>query len=164
MIVERISLGQRGVILATVVIGLVLSLMPMSLGMAAWRPDWQLLVLFYWLLALPHRVNIGMAFILGAMVDVLLGTTLGIHAAAYSLVAYPVVRHYQRLRHFSLLQQSCLIGVLVGLARATTFIIEHYLNNATLLSNYFWPVLSSAFVWPWLYLLLRKIRHRFHIR
>ncbi|MCO4321413.1 rod shape-determining protein MreD [Aliidiomarina quisquiliarum] len=163
MMIEHSSWTQRGLILATFVLGLVLALMPMSLGLAAWRPDWQILVLFYWLMAFPHRVSIGTAFILGIAVDVLLGTTFGIHAAAYSLVAYPVARHYQRIRHFSLLQQAALMGFLVAAERTLAFTVEHYLNNATLLSSYYWPVLSSALVWPWLYLLLRKIRRRFHL-
>lgn len=163
MIIERSSWTQRAVILATLLLGLILALMPMSLGLAAWRPDWQLLVLLYWLMALPHRVNIGTAFLLGIVVDVLLGTTFGIHAAAYAIVAYPVVRHYQRLRHFSLLQQAALMGLLVAIERGLAFAVEHYLNNAALLSNYYWPVLSSAIVWPWLFLVLRKIRRRFRM-
>lgn len=163
MIIKQSSWTQRGVILATFVLGLVLALMPMSLGLAAWRPDWQLLVLFYWLMAFPHRVNIGTAFLLGIAVDVLLGTTFGIHAAAYSIVAYPIVRHYQRIRHFSLLQQAMLMGFLVALERGLAFAVEHYLNNASILSNYYWPALSSAVVWPWLYLLLRKTRRRFNM-
>lgn len=163
MMIEHSSWTQRGLILATFVLGLVLALMPMSLGLAAWRPDWQILVLFYWLMAFPHRVSIGTAFILGIAVDVLLGTTFGIHAAAYSLVAYPVARHYQRIRHFSLLQQAALMGFLVAAERTLAFAVEHYLNNAALLGNYYWPALSSALVWPWLYLLLRKIRRRFNL-
>ncbi len=163
MIIERSSWTQRAVILATLVLGLVLALMPMSLGLAAWRPDWQLLVLLYWLMALPHRVSIGIAFLLGIAVDVLLGTTFGIHAAAYTIVAYPLARHYQRIRHFSLLQQAALVGLLVAIERALAFAVEHYLNNASLMSNYYWPVLSSAIVWPWLFLLLRKIRRRFRM-
>src|SRR5690554_152835 len=163
MIIERSSWTQRAAILATLLLGLVLALMPMSLGLAAWRPDWQLLVLLYWLMALPHRVNIGTAFLLGIVVDVLLGTTFGIHGASYAIVAYPVVRHYQRLRHFSLLQQAALMGLLVAIERGLAFAVEHYLNNAALLSNYYWPVLSSAIVWPWLFLVLRKIRRRFRM-
>lgn len=163
MINARSSWTQKSIILVTLVIGLVLSLMPMSLGLAAWRPDWQLLVLLYWLMALPHRVNIGIAFLLGIAVDVLLGSTFGIHAATYAIVAYPVVRHYQRLRHFSLLQQAAIVGMLVAVERGLSFAVEHYLNNAALLSNYYWPVLSSALVWPWLFLVLRKTRRRFNM-
>lgn len=158
MINRPSGLSQRIAIFVTFLMGLVLTLMPMSLGLASWRPDWQILVLMYWLIALPHRVSIGIAFILGLVVDVLLGTSLGIHAASYSIIAFPLARHYQRIRHFSLLQQALLMGFLVGLERAIAFGIEYYLNNATLMSNYFWPALSSAVMWPWLFLLLRKLR------
>ena len=163
MIEKTSSLTQKFVIFATFVIGLTLAAMPMSLFLAAWRPDWALLVLLYWAIALPHRVSIGIAFILGICVDILIGSTMGIHAGAYALVTYSAARHYQRIRNFSLLQQSLLMAALVGIERVIVFLLEYYLNDATFLGQYFWPVLSSAILWPWLFLILRKVRRRFRM-
>ncbi|MCC5855845.1 MAG: rod shape-determining protein MreD [Idiomarina sp.] len=157
------SLTQRLVICATLIIGLVLAMMPMSVGVAVWRPDWPLLILIYWIIALPHRISIGIAFLLGVAVDILLGSTFGIHAGAYALVAYTAARHYQRVRNFSLLHQALLVMVLVLVERSLVYIIEYYLHNAPLMYRYFWPALSSALVWPWLFLILRKIRRRFQM-
>ncbi len=56
---------------------LVLAVVPLPAMVKLFRPDWPLLVLFYWALALPFRVSIGTAFVVGFLLDVLVGTVLG---------------------------------------------------------------------------------------
>ncbi|RUO33560.1 rod shape-determining protein MreD [Aliidiomarina sanyensis] len=155
---------QRSVILGTVILSLIFAVMPITLTLAAWRPEWPLLAIIYWIIALPHRVNIGYAFLVGLAVDILLGSTLGFHAAAYAVVVYPAARHYPRIRNFSLSQQAILVLLLVLLARAIVFVLEHYLNNAPFMPHYFWPALSSALFWPWVFLIFRKIRRHFQMK
>ena len=162
MLTRRIM--QRSIILITIVLSLIFAVMPISIQVAAWRPEWPLLVVIYWIIALPHRVNIGYAAAVGLAVDILLGSTLGFHAAAYALVAYPAAQYYKRIRNFSLSQQALLVMVLVFLGRAIVYLFEHYLNNAPLMLHYFWPALSSAIFWSWVFLVLRKIRRSFQLR
>jgi len=164
MIDAASSFTQRGVIFLTLVIALTLALIPMSVGLAPWRPDWPLMIMLYWVLALPHRVSIGITFLFGVAVDILLGSTFGIHAGVYALVAYFIARHYQRIRNFSLVHQALLIGFLIAIERSLVFLLEYYLNDAQLAPTYFWPVISSAVMWPWLFLILRKIRRRFAMK
>ncbi|RUO26669.1 rod shape-determining protein MreD [Aliidiomarina minuta] len=155
--------AQRVTIFMALLLGLVLSVIPMSSGLSAWRPEWALMILLYWVLALPHRLNIGSCFVVGIAMDILMGSTLGIHAAAYALVGYVVARHYQRVRNFSLSQQAFFILVLAVVERSVVYLIEYYLNNAALQLHYFLPAISTAIMWPWLFLLLRKYRRRFGV-
>ncbi len=52
-------------ILLTLLIAVMASIMPLPLSVDAFRPDWVLIVLIYWCMALPGRVNIITAWIMG---------------------------------------------------------------------------------------------------
>ena len=159
----KATLGQRMVVYLTLLAGLILAVMPMSIGLQAWRPEWALIITLYWVIALPHRVNIGTCFVMGLATDILLGSTLGIHAAACSFTAYVFAAHYNRIRNFTLSQQALLVLLMVMVERSVVYLVEYYVNNAVMPRSYFFPALSSAIVWPWLFLLLRKIRRRFGV-
>lgn len=159
----RFLFGQRLAIILALLVGLVLSVMPMSTGLQPWRPEWALLILLYWVMALPHRVNIGTCFVIGLAMDILLGSNLGIHAAAFSFVGYVFANHYKRIRHFSLSQQALFVLLMVMVERSIVYLVEYYVNNASMQSTYFLPAISSAIMWPWLFLLLRKVRRRFGV-
>lgn len=159
----RFLFGQRLVIILALLVGLILSVMPMSTGLQPWRPEWALLILLYWVIALPHRVNIGTCFVIGLAMDILLGSNLGVHAAAFSFVGYVFANHYKRIRHFSLSQQALFVLLLVMVERSIVYLVEYYVNNASMPSTYFLPAVSSAIMWPWLFLLLRKVRRRFGV-
>ena len=56
---------QWATILCFFVVALVMELAPWPAGFQAFKPSWLILVLLYWTLALPDRVSIGWAFLLG---------------------------------------------------------------------------------------------------
>jgi len=150
-------------ILFTLLLSLMLSIMPMPITVDAFRPDWVLIVTIYWSMALPNKVNIYTAWILGFILDVLLGSVLGVHAAAMTVVIYISAANYQKIRNFSLWQQALIVGVLVALYNLLNFWMEHFLTNVPFLISYLYPVLTALIVWPWAFLLLRKIRRHFTI-
>lgn len=142
---------------------LVLMVMPMPGSFDIFRPDWVTLVLLYWVLALPHRVNIGTALVLGVLSDILLGSVLGVHALGMVVVTYFAARHFQRFRNFSLPQQAILIAFLILLKRMLVFQANVFIHDAEFTASYFWPALTSALFWLWLFPLLRKIRRQFGV-
>ena len=78
------------VIALTFVVAMVLAIVhlpdsvPVELGYL--RPEWVVLVLIYWVIALPRRVGILVAWSVGLIVDVLLGSLLGQHGIAFIIV------------------------------------------------------------------------------
>src|SRR5689334_20324828 len=100
-------------ILISLLIALMLMLLPMPAWAAWMRPVWVLMVLIYWTIAVPYRVNTGIAFVMGLLIDLLTGTLLGEHALALTVVIYFVARLHMRLRMYPLIQQSMSIFIFV---------------------------------------------------
>ncbi|NCP66012.1 MAG: rod shape-determining protein MreD [Paraglaciecola sp.] len=147
----------------SIICALVLQIMPMPGFVDLYRPDWVLLVLSYWTLALPHRVNVGLAFIVGLTLDILLGTSLGEHSFAMCLSIYVLAANYQRLRNYSVWQQAMVMGIMSAFYNLILFWLQHMLTDVYFLFTYMWPVLSSMLLWPWLFWLLRKLRRQLRI-
>ncbi len=148
----------------TLLIALILSIMPLPLELKAFRPDWLALVIIYWTMALPHKVNIGVAWILGFVLDILLGTVLGVHALAMSLIIYITGSNFQKLRNFSLLQQAAIIFVFLVLYHFVIFWANRFLIKVDFSIEYLYPALTSSLFWLWLFPVLRGYRRRFKIR
>nr|WP_232367644.1 rod shape-determining protein MreD [Alteromonas pelagimontana] len=137
--------------------------MPLPIQVDVYRPDWVLIVLAYWTMALPNRVNVGVAFITGLAMDILLGTALGIHSFALSVSVYVLAANYQRLRNYSVWQQAVIIGLLSSLYHLVLFWLQHLLTDIPFQFGYLWPVITSMLLWPWMFWLLRKARRQLRI-
>jgi len=158
------TIASRLIILLTFLVALMASIMPLPLSVDAFRPDWVLVVLLYWCLALPSRVNVISAWVLGFLLDVLLGSTLGVHAGAMAIAVYIVAGNFQKIRNFSVWQQALIVGVLSALYHLIVFWLQRFLTDAVFLPSYLYPVFTTIILWPWAFLLLRKIRRNFRIK
>lgn len=153
------------VILLSLLIGYLLAIVPFPDWAVNYRPQWVVMVLIYWVMALPYRVGIGSAWLAGLLMDVLQGTLLGLNAMSFAIVAYLTLSLHQRLRMFSYLQQSGLILALTGLH----MILVYWIRVATDQSQatgllFLLGALSSALVWPWMFVMLRWMRRAFEVR
>jgi len=152
------------IILLTLLVALMASIMPLPLSVDAFRPDWVLIVLIYWCMALPARVNIVTAWIMGFLLDVLLGSVLGVYAAAMAISVYIVAENFQKIRNFSIWQQALITGVLAALYHLVVFWLQRFLIDVTFLTSYLYPVITTIVLWPWVFYLLRKVRRHFSIK
>ena len=92
--------GGGLIIFATFIISLVLSQIPMP-DMLTWaRPEWVVMALIYWVMALPHRIGVGSGFLLGLAHDLVRGSVLGLGALALTIIAFLVLLLYKRMRMF----------------------------------------------------------------
>ena len=151
------------VIWITLIVSLMLTIMPLPIGVDEFRPNWALLVLIYWSLALPNRVNILIAWFIGFIIDVLLGSVLGINAFASALIVYVSVNNFQKIRNFSLWQQSLIVSVFIALYHLTIFWVQRFVFDVDFSFVYLKPVITSALIWPVIFLLLRKARRHFQV-
>jgi rod shape-determining protein MreD len=156
--------GRIGFIYLSLFVALILTVMPMPQLVKLARPDWVLLVLMYWTMALPQRISVGTAFFSGFIVDVLVGTVLGVNALAFSVVIFIVAQHHLKIRNFSIVQQSLLVGLLLALYQLLLFWLSHFLTGVYFMPQYLWPVVTGMLVWPWLFWLLRRYRRQLKIQ
>mgnify|MGYP000047101882 FL=1 len=158
-------LAHNGIIIIfTLLVALMASIMPMPFNIDAFRPDWILVVLLYWCLALPTRVNVITAWFMGFLLDVLLGSVLGLHAAAMALSVYIIAGNFQKIRNFSVWQQALIVGVVSALYHLLVFWFQRFLTDVVFLPSYLYPVFTTIVLWPWAFLLLRKVRRHFKIK
>jgi len=157
-------LARNGIVIIFILlVALMATIMPLPLSVDAFRPDWVLVALLYWCLALPSRVNVITAWVMGLLLDILLGSVLGVHAAAMALSVFIIAGNFQKIRNFSVWQQALIVGVVSALYHLLVFWFQRLLTDIVFLPSYLYPVLSTIILWPWAFLLLRKIRRHFKI-
>lgn len=149
------------IVAVTVVIALALTVVPLPGWAEPLRPFWVALAVFYWVIALPERFGVGLAWIVGLLLDAMTGTLLGAHALALTLVAFVAARMHLKLRMFPVWQQSLAVGLALCLYAFVLFWIGGLAGEMTRPTARFIPVLTSVILWPWIYGLLRAVRRRF---
>lgn len=150
-------------ILTSLFLAVVLALLPLPDWTTWYRPSWVVLVLIYWTINSPYRVNVGVAWVMGVLMDLLTGTLLGEHALAYTIVIYFVSRMYIRLRMYPLLQQGLSVFVFVLLYQFILYCIQGFIGELPNSHLYWLSSMTSMLLWPWLFVLLRDWRRWFRV-
>lgn len=154
----------RWMIGLTFLFAFILMILPLPNGFDRYMPDWLLLVLIYWTMALPTVVNVFTAFFAGVIADLLMGTLWGEQAFALILVTYLVVKFHQRIRVYPLTQQMGVIFLFVLFYKLVILTIQDFLGLLPHPFSLYWvSLLTSTLIWPWIFILLRDVRRRFHI-
>jgi rod shape-determining protein MreD len=157
--------ARRGgfVILSTLLAAMVLAIMPLPEWAVPFRPQWYTLVLIYWALALPERVGVGIAWLVGILVDVMTGTLLGQHALALSLITFVTIKTHQRVRLFPLWQQSVTVLLLLSLEKLLSLWVIGAVGQPAPPPSFWAPPLVGMLLWPWVFIILRDLRRRFAV-
>lgn len=156
---------RRGgsVITLTFVLALFLTVFPLANWAIDYRPEFVTLVLIYWCMALPRRVNIGIAWIMGLLVDVLTGGLLGEHALSMAIVAFVTTKLHKQIRVYPLWQQALTVCTLVALNQLIVVWVKGITGDSPQSWTYWAPSLTSAILWPWVFGILRAMRRRFRV-
>ena len=142
-------------IVVTVLIGLAINMLP--LGRIVWLPDMLMVLLAFWCLNQPQRIGLGIAFVLGLIMDVDRASLLGQHALAYTLLVYVTGWMSRRLLWFSSPVQALHLLPLFAVAHGIQVLLRVATGGVfpgleTLLAPGFetlrWPIVSVALLAP----------------
>lgn len=163
MATAKLSSAGLMVVPLSLVFAMALRILPLPHELFVFNPDWTLLFLIYWIIAIPDRVGVGTAWLTGLFVDALTGRMLGQHALAYSVIAYASLRLYRRLRLYPLPQQSLWILLFLLISQFLVLWSQNIKNVHVLNWVYWLPSFTGAFAWPVVLVTLRRIRRHFGI-
>ena len=155
--------GNR-IIALSLVVAMAFTILPMPDALSSYRPEWVALVLLYWIMALPHRIGINIAWIMGICLDVLKGALLGQHALALAVLAFMILSLSLRIRVYPFWQQSVMVGIILFVYHALLLWIYDMTGTIAFNWQYWAPVLLGALLWPWVFIILRDVRRRYHVR
>ena len=143
--------------------GFVLSALPLPETIIYWRPCWLAMLLIYWCMALPERVGILSAWLLGLLFDVQQSFILGQHALGFIFLAYVIIKNHKRMRVYPLLQQSLVVCLYLLIFQAIMLLVMLLSGTITYTWLYWVPAFTSMLIWPWLFIFMRDFRRRNNI-
>lgn len=156
--------ARQWLFVGSLLVSLFLLVLPLPDAMAPYKPYWPVLVLVYWTLEAPDRINLGLAFLVGLGADLLNGVLLGDQALRLTVVVFLVMRFRSRLRFFSMWQQVLVVLALLINNRVLQLVIGLFAGQPLPLPE-FWiaPFVGAAF-WPLVFLLLDGLNTRLRVR
>ena len=157
---SRVTASRRLPVIVTLLVGLMLTMMPLPGVVENARPDWLALLVIFWAMQLPRTWSIGSAWMIGIMLDVASGTVLGQHALALCVIAYITVRFHLLMRVFPLSQLTVTIFAMLALYQFLLFWVNGVAGINAPAASYWAPVISSTLLWPFLYTFLSGLRYR----
>ena len=139
---------------------LALAIIPLPSVLDVLRPDFLVLVVFFWSIESPRAGGLALAFFAGLALDVINGVVLGQHALALTLTAAWATHLRLRLRVFSILSQSLTIFALLTAYQFILFWVDGATGNpVTSFGRWLAPVVGGV-LWPLLAGTLSRLRER----
>jgi len=152
--------SRRLPVIITFIVGLMLTVMPLTDSVEPFRPDWLALVVIFWAMHLPRTWSVGSAWIIGIVLDVSYGTLLGQHALALCVIAFATVRFHLLMRVFPLSQLAATIFALLALYQFILFWVNGVAGVSAPTITYWAPVITGTLIWPFLFIFLSGVRYR----
>jgi rod shape-determining protein MreD len=144
-------------IVCSLIIAFLLNLFPW--GHWVGIPDIVALVLIFWSIHQPRKVGIGIAFMMGLLMDVHDATLLGENALSYTLLSYFAIMIHRRVLWFKIPAQMLHVLPLLMLMQTVQLVIRLLVSGDFPGWFYFSESVIAAALWPvvsWLLLVPQR--------
>jgi rod shape-determining protein MreD len=138
--------ASRAFIAFTILVAFVLNILPW--GRTYGVPDFLAIVLVFWNIHQPRKVGIGIAFLVGLLMDVHASALLGERALAYSLLSYGAMSMHRRVPWFRLGGQMLHVLPLFLLAQLVVVAVRMAVGGPFPGLGFFLQSVSSTLLWP----------------
>ena len=155
---SRPGITGRVPVIVTIIVSLMLMVMPLPDSVEPFRPDWVALTLIYWAMMMPRTWSVGIAWIVGIVLDVAQGTILGQHALALCFIVFITVRFHLLMRVFPMQQLTATVFAILALYQFVLFWINGVAGVDVAPVAYWGPVITGTLFWPLVAMLLRGVR------
>lgn len=132
---------------ASLVLAMGLHVLPLPAPWSYYNPDWILLILAAWHLALPARLGVFTAWCVGLLADALTARALGQHALGYAVAIYTVELLNPADRKTGLPRQTLSIFVAALLAELLVFWTQNLRMVQPAALDHWLSALTTAICW-----------------
>lgn len=143
---------------------LILEIVRLPAVIAAYRPDFMGLLLIFFAIADPLRINVGIAWISGILLDLLTGAPLSINGLAIAAQVYVVVSYFRHFALFAIWQQMSIIGILHLLIYGVMVWFENLIGQSGSISTYVYQTGATILFWPVMLVLCQVCWNIFNIQ
>ena len=156
------------VVLSTLLIGMLVTVGHLPRGVPDWvgllRPEWMVLVCFYWAIELPERIGLVGVWLCGTLGDVLVGDAIGTNGACLAAVSLAGWKLQPRVRLYSPFQEVALVfAMCLGVLLIKAF-IDNLLNGVAYSPYIVFNAVCTGLWWIPLYRVLGRVKASFYIR
>lgn len=123
-------------------------------------PDFLALVVVFWSIHQPRKVGIGVAFMMGILMDVHNASLLGENALSYTLLSYFAIMIHRRVLWFPLGTQALHVLPLLLLMQVVQLVIRLIISGKYPGWFYFSSSFVSIVLWPFVTWLLLAPQRR----
>ena len=154
-------------VLSSILVAMVLSVGHLPGGLPDWiawlRPEWMVLVLFFWVVEVPERIGMILAWLTGIVTDVLLGEPLGLNGLCFAAITYVGWSLYERIRMYSTPQQASLLFLLVLVIGAVKVTVNTWSDDVDWTFAFIIPALTTTLAWFPVAFLLKRLSEKFDV-
>lgn len=135
-------------VIGSIILALMMTMVPLPAALDTFRPDWVALALIYWTMMLPQSYSVGIAWIVGLVLDVAQGTLLGQHALALVVIIFLTSRFHLLMRVFPMSQLTLTVFALLAIYQFLLFWINGVSGVDAPASSYWGPIVTGTLFWP----------------
>ena len=156
------------VVLSSLLIGMLVTVGHLPRMVPEWlallRPEWMVLVCFFWAVELPERIGLVGVWLCGTLVDVLVGDAVGSNGACLAAVTLAGWKLQARMRLYSPFQEIALVFVVSLGVLWIKALIDNLLNGVAFTPNIVVNAFCTSLWWIPLSGVLRRVKTSFDIR